>query len=306
LAWGDEEGNCFAWSLPDERLLVVYDHTVSKMATQNDKAGLFRVETIRFVGEKKLNWVDHAGRIGIADVPGERIQKPTLRGWDAGPVWSSTIGNGFFFVCVPVRNKILTNETVLEKYDLSQGKYIATAKLDPMKSFVEGMDFSTDKELLAVVTRSNAGIVTLNPFKLQRTIDVQCGDNIVFSPDSSQLAIGTNGVGCNSLVVADVGTGRVVREVKTPPSSVRVLAWSPTGDVWYESAWHVYRLGSTTKEPKEVFGLESGVPVIRPVAMVFVNQGRRFFFGMDSGEVVEFEASATSLAGPETKAAVPQ
>lgn len=305
LLWGDKQDNLFAWSLKEKRLRVLYDNTVTRTATENEKVGLFQIEGIRCDDAGKVYWIDNSGRVGLADLAADVTQKAVLREWSSGPVWSACIADDEFIVCVPVRNKMLTNETVLEAYNLADGKHTSTAKLSPMKRQVEQIAVAADKKSLAVVSRDCAGIVALDPFKLQRTIDVQYGDNIVFSPDSSQVAIGTNGVGRNSLVVAEVSTGRIIRQVKAPPSSVRVLAWSPKGDIWYESDGRVYRLGPEAKESVEIFGWASGVPVVDAVAMVFVGDGEHVFVGTRSGDVVEFETLPASSSAPATKATEP-
>ena len=238
MAWGDYEGNVFVWSSSRGNLLVVHDRTLSGPPPET---GLYKVIAMHFKDDETLYWRQFGGLMQSAVIRGGKVTGKTKRKYGNVSSLSAAFTSNCYIDCASIRNGGflgLSEEYILDKYDLKTGKRLATTKLYPMKKgmfhFVEKMTVSPDEKYLAVGSQCNAGIVRLRDFKLIHTFNIEYGTKPVFSPDSSRAAIGTKGTLTTppKLYIFDVKSGKVVRELKLD-SEAEPLAFRTNNVLWY-------------------------------------------------------------------------
>ena len=230
VAWGDGQGNVFLWSRLRKSVRVLKDVTLGKAPTLKEETGLHGVLDMRFRDDQTV-----VGLSGQLEVSAWRVSlgqgKPTLDEMASANdvAFSAVLVDGSFVQCVAYKGGVLAHllwvGCVLEKYSTKTGRYQETCRIYPQKRGqhheVETMAVSPDCKLVAIGSECNAGVVSVAPFKLVRSLGVDCGRGLAFSPDGSRLAVSTIR---GEVFVFSVADGQLVKQFTVSSSSASIDA----------------------------------------------------------------------------------
>lgn len=262
LAWGDEQDNVFLWFSQDDRLVIVKDTTVTKPPA--DPHFHFPVESIRFIQDDVLFWMDFEQDVRRADIKEGKVSvKPSAPPSPRTVAMRAVITPDSFILCtgrgknVLVRLLLHPHEYELKKYDLETGKYQGTCRIYPRNKgcyhHVNVMALSPDDSLVAIASDNKAGLVKLRDFKLIQTFDVQGGTTLAISPDNSLVAVNS---GWEGYKVFDTRTGKPVRtitEISYHSDSPDCFAFENQDILWFHSGWELYRLNIKSGEMRLIW-----------------------------------------------------
>lgn len=247
VAWGDTGGNIFVSDAGGKHIGLVQDLASSRPAGKVQGDSGYDSRCIRLKDANTLYWIDWKGAAWKAVLEGGAI-KTKLR--LAGSPWSSSggiIAGDCFIVSAPDTGlKFLFHpyRHVLYKYSLNDGKLLGTCEIYPPapRRFhgVNAMALSHDGQYLAIASENNAGIVSLDPFCLDRTLDVSFGCALAFSPNDDLLAIASSGD--KRLRVYDRRIHRFTLETSVPENGVVFsgVAFTSNRTLWFHYGFHLY------------------------------------------------------------------
>ena len=285
LAWGDDAGNVFAWEVDGDKIVALNDLKLGRSIEGVDRAA--RVLAIRIYDDRGgLCWMDLDGVVWEAQPRGgDEWSKRALHKREISRsatftedgFISSTLQSGW------------TDEYALDKYDMLTGRRLGTCKLyPPVKGsthYPETMALSADEKLLGVVSKCNAGVVSMDDFKLVRSFGVTGGDTIAISPDGSRAAVRTVR---RELFVWDVSSGSLVHKPTHPPGSGGPLAFPSETSLWFGAADRIHRLDLASGRTETVI---SGVYASQ---MMFSRDRSRLYVGTRHGALHVYRVPSES------------
>lgn len=301
VAWGDEESNVFLYDLRTKRALVVNDRTFSRPPRSPAETICYKIEAVCFGNDETLYWLDGRGTAWRADLQAGRVV--ARRRINAKPALGSSSGailSGSFVVDAPSGSPNILLEFlrphvyVLRAYDLGTGELRKTCEIYPRKPgqyhWVNTMAPSPDGALLAIASDHNAGIVSMRPFRLVRTLAVEYVNAMAFSPDASRLAVADRSP---RVSIYDVATGKQVRSLALSDEwgSVDAVSASSSRMVWLHQGPYLHRLDVETGE------LERVLRVPRVTALFASKQHSRLYAGLWDGRLQVYRLTAEKGSG---------